>query len=126
MVALIVIMLCLIGIYAKKNKQLQQYVHRTATCIELHDDGSKHKGVGCAHKAIVRYEYDGVLMEETLKSTTRKLAPGETVQCLIDPNNPTKVYLYTERNTTRTLLIIYSVVLLCAVIMLLRSWLWSV
>ena len=75
MVALIVIMLCLIGIYAKKNKQLQQYVHRTATCIELHDDGSKHKGVDSAHKAIVRYEYDGVLMEETLKSTTRKLAP---------------------------------------------------
>lgn len=29
MVALIAIMLCLIGIYAKKNKQLQQYVHRT-------------------------------------------------------------------------------------------------
>lgn len=125
MVALIIILLCLIGIYVHKNKQLQRYAHRTATCVESHYDFIKRKSIGGAYKTTVRYEYDGVIMEEPLQYTTRKLSPGATIQCLVDPNNPAKVYPYTARKTTRTIIAICSVVLGFAIIILLRSLLWT-
>lgn len=125
MVALIIILLCLIGIYSHKHKQLQRYAHRTATCVESHYDVIKRKSIGGAYQTTVRYEYDGVIMEERLQYTTRKFAPGATVQCLVDPNNPTKVYPYTARKTTRTIITICSVVLGFAIIILLRSLLWT-
>lgn len=121
MVGLIIILLCLIGIYSYKNKQLQRYAHRTATCVESHYDFIKRKSIGGAYKTTVRYEFDGVIMEEQLQYTTRKLTPGEKVQCLVDPNNPTKIYPYTARKTTRTIIAICSVVLVFAIIILLRS-----
>ena len=125
MVVLVIIVLCVIGVYGKKQKQMQQYVHRTATCIDSHYDIIRRKNIGGAYKTTVRYEYDGVVMEEILQYTTKKLSPGATVQCLVNPNDPTKIYPYTALKTNRLILIMCSVILIFALGIMLRPLLWT-
>lgn len=101
---IIAFMLCawIIVYYTKEHRKISQYQAITGTCTECeYYYRRRHRKPGGNYKTTVRYYYNGVHYEQKLQYNTRKKQPGESIDCLVNPDNPTIIYPETALKATK-------------------------